>query len=374
MLDQPFADHCHHGGQLYSHIGHDFSELDRAHEVIAADVLDAWYPPSPRVLALLKENLAWGCRTSPPARGEGLKDLIARKFSLPLDRIIIGNGSSDLIFRLLPFIFQAEEPVVIPAPSYGEYGHVVEKICQKSVSYFSTYETGLSVDVDKLLSHMERVKASGLVLINPCNPTGQYLTHHQIQMILERTAHRLPVLIDETYFAYMPPEYSAQIEIDRYEHLWIFRSLSKIYALSGLRVGYAVVPKKQARHMDLITPTYTVPTLAQVAAMTALLDDDYALTMVEETCNRREHLRQELLRIDGLDVPPSHINSLLLDLKNTGWRACDLQRRLRERGLLVRDIAGQGHQESDRYLRLAVLDYPTNVRSLEIVREALSAS
>src|ERR1043166_154764 len=92
---------CYHGGAFFNAIGAEFEDLSRRHDIINADVLDAWFPPSPKVLAALEDDLPWLLRTSPPTNCEGLRRVIARTRGVAPENILPGGGSSDLIFLAL---------------------------------------------------------------------------------------------------------------------------------------------------------------------------------------------------------------------------------------------------------------------------------
>ncbi|HLK16356.1 MAG TPA: hypothetical protein VKT78_16235, partial [Fimbriimonadaceae bacterium] len=96
-----------HGGAFWDAIGPDFQHLERRSEVINADVLDAWFPPSPRVLEALKEPADWLFQTSPPTDGEGMLAAISAARGVPSSRLVLGAGSSDLIFRAFLMRFGA---------------------------------------------------------------------------------------------------------------------------------------------------------------------------------------------------------------------------------------------------------------------------
>src|SRR2546425_11218538 len=87
-----------HGGKSFEAIGEDFQHLEVAESVINADVLDAWFDPSPRVLQKIRSFLPFLVRTSPPVYAAGLVAAIARTRGLQEDCIVTGGGSSDLIF------------------------------------------------------------------------------------------------------------------------------------------------------------------------------------------------------------------------------------------------------------------------------------
>src|SRR6266542_963020 len=90
---------CYHGGAFFTAIGDAFDDLDRRHDVINADVLDAWFPPAPGVLEALRAHLDWLARTSPPTNCDGLVRTIAEVRGMPAECVLPGAGSSDLIYR-----------------------------------------------------------------------------------------------------------------------------------------------------------------------------------------------------------------------------------------------------------------------------------
>src|SRR5258708_3359449 len=102
-LDFPFRKPaaCFHGGAFFDAVGARFEVLERSKAIINADVLDAWFPPSPKALAALEEYMPWCLRTSPPAGCEGLIEAIAQARGVASQNILPGAGSSDLIFRAL---------------------------------------------------------------------------------------------------------------------------------------------------------------------------------------------------------------------------------------------------------------------------------
>jgi hypothetical protein len=124
--DTPGA--CYHGGKFFEAVGDEFQTLERLDSVINADVLDAWFPPSPRAVAAIEQHLPQILRTSPPTGCEGLIRTIARVRGVRPECILPGAGSSDLIFMALRHWLTASSRVLILDPSYGEYAHVLEHV------------------------------------------------------------------------------------------------------------------------------------------------------------------------------------------------------------------------------------------------------
>ena len=120
---------CYHGGDFFQAIGEEFNSLERRHEIINADVLDAWFPPSPRVLAALNEDLPWLLRTSPPANCEGLTRVLARSRGVSPGSILPAAGSSDAIFLAFRHWLTPSSRVLILDPTHA---HILRKLDQES--------------------------------------------------------------------------------------------------------------------------------------------------------------------------------------------------------------------------------------------------
>ncbi len=353
---------CPHGGCVYDTVGQDFSGLDALDEVIAADVLDAWYPPAPRVLEDLNNNLAWYARTSPPLHADGLREVISENRGIESSQIILGCGSSDLIFRVVPKFLMDQGTIVIPQPSYAEYRHVLTNLHGRQVETFDTDGDDFVLQVDVLTEFANSVDASAIFLVNPCNPTGFALDKTQMIQLLDGIGN-MRIVVDETYVDYIGKGNS----IEQYPNLLILKSVSKFYALSGMRIGYATTSVRSAKQFQLETPPYIVSTPGQMAAIAAFESEDYYIDRVQETHHLRESFAARLNALPGLRVMPSNINCVLLDLKDTGWTAAEFWAEMQARKLLCRDIGNQGLVDSSRYVRVAILNEENNEKMDAII-------
>ncbi|MBT6491929.1 MAG: histidinol-phosphate aminotransferase family protein [Deltaproteobacteria bacterium] len=357
---------CPHGGRVYDTVGQDFTKLEALDEVLAADVLDAWYPPAPAVLKKLSDNLAWCARTSPPVHAEGLRGAIAASRNIQASQIVLGCGSSDLIFRVVPKFLAGEGPIVIPQPSYAEYRHVLTNLHGREVLPFYTDESDFILDVDALAKFAKASKASAICLVNPCNPTGFALPKDKMIRLLDSIG-QMSIVVDETYIDYIGKGNSIESCVEQYPNLMVLKSVSKFYALSGMRIGYAVAAVSVAKQFQIETPPYIVSTPGQMAAIAAFEAEDYYLDRVEETHRLREGFSGKLRSLPGLRVMPSNINCLLLDLKKTGWTAAEFLDEMVNRKLLCRDIGHQGLSDPTRYVRVAVLSQDANDKMVAMI-------
>ncbi|HEX5635334.1 MAG TPA: hypothetical protein VFX50_18955, partial [Gemmatimonadales bacterium] len=115
---QPAVPHegCYHGGAFFEGVGEEFESLYRRERIIAADVLDAWFRPAPAVLRTLRAHLDWIVRTSPPTNADGLVRAIARARGVPATSVVLGGGSSDLIFLAFTHWLRPESRVLVLDP------------------------------------------------------------------------------------------------------------------------------------------------------------------------------------------------------------------------------------------------------------------
>jgi histidinol-phosphate/aromatic aminotransferase/cobyric acid decarboxylase-like protein/GNAT superfamily N-acetyltransferase len=362
---------CFHGGAFFSAIGGHFDALERSRTIINADVLDAWFPPAPGVLATLGEHLPWLLRTSPPTGCEGLIETIADRRGVAPENILPGAGSSDLIFRALRQWLTRNSHALILDPTYGEYAHVLERVIGCTVDRLAlSREDGYAVDLPRL----EAALADGydlVVLVNPNSPTGRHVPRAQLERILSRVPLRTRVWVDETYVEYAGAGESLERFAARSENVIVCKSMSKVYALSGARAAYLCAGPHQLEELRAITPPWVVSLPAQVAAVRALQDPGYYAARYVETAALRQELAMQL-RALGWEVLPGIANFLLCHLPDDGPAAASIVRRCRKEGLFLRDAAVMGTRLGTHALRLAVKDAATIQRMMAILRRVLN--
>ena len=384
---------CFHGGAFFSAIGASFDRLERRHEIINADVLDAWFPPAPGVTDTLSAHLPWLLRTSPPTDCEGLIETIAAARGVSAENILPGAGSSDLIFRAFRHWLTADSRALILDPTYGEYAHVLEKVIGCAVDRFALDRAdNYEVNLDRL----EAALAMGydlVVLVNPNSPTGRHVPRGHLERVLRSAPPSTRVWVDETYVEYaadsaaravaagpgetmaepVSANFPASESIEKFaatsENVHVCKSMSKVYALSGARAAYLCAGPHQLEALRAITPPWVIGLPSQVAAVRALQDPVYYTARYQETAVQREQLATGL-RALSWEVVPGIANFLLCHLPDAGLTAAALVSRCRLRGLFLRDAARMGDRLGSQTVRVAVKDAATNQRMLAIIREA----
>lgn len=373
QLGLPFSPSpgCFHGGAAFETIGDEFDHLDRIGTVINADVLDAWFEPSPRVLDALREHLPWMLHTAPPLHADGLTRVIARTRGVGPENILTASGSSQLIHLAFRHWLTSASRVLILDPMYGEYAHVLEEVIRCTVTRLPLRRAeGYVLDP----ARMEAALASPhdwIVLVNPNNPTGRHVPRDALAEMLRRIPRSSRVWIDEAYVDYAGAGQSLESLAARGRNVVVCKSMSKGYALSGVRVAYLCGPAALLEELRPLLPPYAVSLPAQVAGVKAMQDAEYYQQRYQETHTLRAELAEGLRDAGFAEVVPGVANYLLAHLPEPGLDAAAVAARCRMHGLFVRNVQGVGSALGTHALRLAVKDRNTNRRMLAILSRAL---
>ncbi|MFM9873550.1 MAG: pyridoxal phosphate-dependent aminotransferase [Fimbriimonadaceae bacterium] len=358
-----------HGGAFFGAIGESLRTLERADQVISADVLDAWYDPSPRVLAAIEAHLPFLIRTSPPTHGDGLREVIAKVRGIQPENILLGSGTSSLMFLTLPRLIKPGDRVLVLDPSYGEYAHIIENVIGAELVRFELPFPDLEPNLAELITAAKNVDF--VILVNPNSPTGQVIDSVAINyMACECPGTQF--WIDETYIDFYSNQFgrslSLESSVEHAPNLIVSKSMSKYYGLSGLRVGYLVAHSKFISDWERFSPPWSVGLMGQMGAIEALLDEDYYIARSAETREFRCELANGLAEF-GWHVVPSVTNYLMAQLPEGGvGHLCE---RLAEQNIFIRNCDSLSPRFNDDWVRIAVKDRATNTRMVAAIRQSL---
>ena len=363
---------CFHGGAFFESIGVEFDKLKISNQIITADVLDAWFDPSPKVLDALHNYLPWLIKTSPPINCEGMIDTIARSRAVSADSVLPGAGSSTLIYLAFQRWLSRTSRALILDPTYGEYQHLLENVIGCHVDkLILSQKDGYAVSPAILAEYLGK-SYDLVVLTNPNNPTGQHIRRSELENVLKNVPSRMLVWIDETYVEYAGNNQSLEQFAANHGNIVVCKSMSKVYALSGLRAAYLCASPRLLESLHPITPPWGVSLPAQVAAVNALQDNAYYWTKYKETKALRESMINELKGLINLDVVPSAANFFLCELPGKELNAAIVVDKCKEYGLYIRDVSTMGSQLGSHSIRVAVKDETTNHRIVNILNSVIN--
>jgi histidinol-phosphate/aromatic aminotransferase/cobyric acid decarboxylase-like protein/predicted GNAT family N-acyltransferase len=356
-----------HGGASYEVLGARPSSGRRA-EIIAADVLDAWFPPAPGVGDALTEDVDYLAATSPPAEAGQLRSAIAASIGIEPTALAIGAGLSDLIFRSLPHWVDETGSALLIEPQYGEYRHVLEHLvgCRVDAIRFDPSD-------DAAASQVPEVMRSGdydlVVVVDPNNPLGYRLDPAALRRVMAATTPRTRFWIDRTYALFDRPDRSLERFAAGSSNVVVGVSMSKAYALSGLRLGYLCGPADLMSDIRRLTPPWGISRPGLVAGLAALADPDYYALRYRETAALREELRDGLAAIPGVRPRAGAANFILVELDDP-LDAATVVERCAARGLYLRAFPSDVRLRWSA-LRVAVRDGQTQHRMIPIIAEVI---
>lgn len=364
-------DVCYHGGKSWDASKFDFKIRD---SLIVADVLDSPFPPCPEALQVLREQLERCCQESPPTQCEELIETIAHVRGVQTKHVAVSSGSSSLMFSFLPQLLNADSRVLVLSPMYGEYSHILTHVIGCEMTDFVLLrEDGFKIDVEALVEQSRQHDA--VIFVNPNSPTGVYCEEmseivHRIQDESESPTRCKMIWVDETYIDYVPSAQSLEPLVASIPSLIVCKSMSKCYALSGLRVAYAVSQK--INQLRRFIPPWAVSLPGQLAAVAALKNPSYYNQQYSIIHQQRMVLTQKLQQ-ENFDVLPGVANFILTFLpKDTQHTSSSFIEACKEKGVFIRDAQNMGVSLGNNAVRFAIRTLEENERILECVQQVLA--
>jgi len=278
------------------------------------------------------------------------------------DQVVMGNGSSELIYWMA--VELAPRRVLVVEPTFSEYRMACEAAGARCESMLLEEEESFALDVEKV-----RPEGYDLVFVcNPNNPTG-YFTPPEEMMRLRRRCRGAgaALAVDEAFIDFTA--YGQSILEDGLEPgLFVIRSFTKSHALAGLRLGALACESDHANRLRRRMPPWNINAFARAAGMAALADGKYLKWTRRELEQARSSLFMGLMALPGIEPLPSAANFLLCRLENGG--ASRLAAAMARQGILVRDCNGFTGL-GDRYIRVAVRSEDENHQLLSVMGIAM---
>lgn len=288
----------------------------------------------------------------PDPQGTRLKQALQAQYQIPYESILLGNGAAEL-FYVYMHAFRPKR-VVLPVPSFSEYEKAARS-CQADVSYILLREAdGFAMDWDALYRACD--DADCIILGNPNNPTGNLLSADDLTALARRAeATRTDIIVDESFLDFRDDEekYTIRSLPAQYDHVFVIRSLTKFYALPGLRLGFAVVPPAKLAAMEAQKDVWNTNVLAQWAGIAALQDRGYQQQTRDYVRTARQWLYTHLNTLPGCTAFLPSVNFILAKIETENVTMRHLIFALRQHGILVRECSNYPGLTAS-FLRFAV--------------------
>jgi len=295
----------------------------------------------------------------PDSEADGLKIILAEKLGISTDNLIIGSGSTELIRLTAAAYIEPNDSVIIPQPTYDEYEIACHLFDAHLLKQPVLKEPDFQPDINEMINLLQKHKPKAVFLCNPNNPTGQYMSREEVVHIMSSALGSL-IVLDEAYIAFTENAWVSQDLINR-GNIVILRSMTKDYALAGLRLGYAIAAEPIISTLKRVRSPWNVSTVAQKAGVVALNADSYLKGCYNKIRKAKNFLIKELERL-GLSPLPSQTNFFLVKVGN----ATTFRQALLRRGFLIRDCTSFGLPQ---YIRLAPRSLSECQKLIEAIKD-----
>ena len=315
------------------------------------------------VKKILKKNID-NIKNYPDSNSSTVISSLKKYTRLEKSNLLVGNGAIEIIYNFCYAFLSKKTKILIPIPTFQEY-ETAAKLNNCKISYFKTMN--LSENLKEFIS---KIPENGCVFIcNPNNPTGRLLEKSQLLQIIKKAKKLSTIIFIDECFIEMVPESNESIisYVEKYDNLFVLRSLTKSFALPGIRIGYAASSKYMIGILQKIKIPWSVNSLAQDAANTALKNKSHLIKSNLIIKKELNYLTNKISKLDGFTCIKSSTNFILIKTKKN---STDLQKKLLGEKILVRDCKNF-RGLNDHHIRIAVKSHKDNlklVKALERIK------
>ena len=343
---------CTHGGLNWAEL----KAMGLAPEhVLDFSVSSNPYMPPPRIRKILNTI---PIERYPDSESTELKQCLSEKLGVAPDNILVGSGAVELIRLVTLTYFGHGDSVLILEPTFGEYKVACQIAGSEVFQLWGRAEENFAPRIEEAINLIRQHQPKVIFICNPNNPTGQYFSRQQAERILDASVDGLLVL-DESFITFVDGNWSS-IDLIPRGNIIVIRSMTKDYALAGLRLGYAMASWQIIDNLRRVRPPWSVNVVAQKAGVIAVSDVDYLEQCKQKIRQAKHFLIDELCQI-GFAVVPSKANFFLIKVGD--GRA--FRTALLKHGILVRDCASFGLPD---YVRIAPRTIPECQKLIATIR------
>tara|TARA_B100000686_G_scaffold322482_1_gene376283 strand:+ start:902 stop:1984 length:1083 start_codon:yes stop_codon:yes gene_type:complete len=321
--------------------------------------------PSPKAIKEYNK-VSKNFKRYPDTNGTTLKKVIANKFKIDKDRIVLGSGSDQILELACNAFIKKNDEVIVPKYSFIIY-RIYSKLNGAKIIYAK--EKNFTISVKDILSKVTR-KTKVVFLANPNNPTGTYITKKEVMHLRKKLRNDILLVIDDAYSEYLnEKDYLSGLKLfSKYKNVLVTRTFSKVYGLAGLRVGWGYASKEIINTLNLIKPPFNVNRPALFAASAAVRDVSWLKKEVNHIRKWNKILFKKFKEMN-IATNESKINFLLLNFDRVNISSKKVFQKLGNAGILVRAMNIYGIKNS---LRITIGKSKENKKLISIFRKILN--
>jgi threonine-phosphate decarboxylase len=353
---------CFHGGNVW--------RTSEKFKIPLNQVIDFSVPINPlgipkKALKSIRQHLNL-IKNYPDPDHEWLIKTLSNYAGVESDNIIVGNGSTELIYLFTEVFVESGYDAVIPIPTFGEYKIATSRVGGSPLLLRCDPAKNFRLNFEKLEKAISK-KTRMIFFCNPNSPTGILYERDDVLRIVRLAAEKnVLVFLDEDYIDFVDDNkrYSMADYVTHYDNLFILRSLTKFFALAGLRIGFGIASLDVVGALKRAKMPWSVNSLAMFAAAEAVKDDDFVKKSRLFISKSKRHMQKMLQEIPWLRVYPSQTNFFLVEITKGPLTSTQLKNRLDTKGMLIRDCSDFDGL-NNRFFRLSVNKPEENKKLVE---------
>jgi len=290
-----------------------------------------------------------------------LRTTLAVRYACAPESILVGNGSNELIHLIARALLRPGDRVLVVEPTFGEYAHASRLAGARVLSLWPTAADSFAIDIAALLGSVTLHRPRLVWLCAPNNPTGLTIERPDLVMLARACNEAGSYLILDAAYAEMERGNAGNADVlPLGEHVLVLRSVTKAYALAGLRLGCLIGDADLLARIAAFQPAWSVNSAAQAAGQAALEASTFLAETLPQLWACSDALRAGLTAL-GLRILPSSLPFFLVQVDD----GTDVRAALLRGGCLVRDCTSFG---LPAYVRVAPRAYMDNQRLIEVWR------
>lgn len=311
------------------------------------------FGPAPAVMDAIRTV---DVSTYPDRRSHPLREALAEACVADPGQILVGNGTAELIWLTVQALVRPGERVLILGPTFGEYRRAAEALGARVDEVHAT-PPDFQPALDVLLERIEQDSPRLVFVCNPNNPTGARILAEEIQRLAAACGDRTLLVLDEAYRSFVDGQFFSPPPPDG---CLILRSMTKDFALAGVRLGYALGSPALIEKLARVQPAWSVNAFAQTAGLAALQELAYYRETLRQLLELKTGFFSQLSEV-GFAPLPSDIHFSILPLDRP---AKEIRQQLLKSSVQVRDCTSFGLPQ---YIRLSTRREADNLKLVEIL-------
>jgi histidinol-phosphate aminotransferase len=318
--------------------------------------------PSPLAMKAVKKTIQ-DVFIYPEGSSKVLREKLGKKLKVSPDKIIIGNGSDEIMALIAAAYVESGDEVITAEHTFSVYSAATRLFGGKMVYAKMENETFSLDNILKLINTKTKV----IFICNPNNPTGTYVNDKALKLFLEKVPSRVLVVIDEAYSDYsVAKDFPKSLKfLLNNTNVLILHTFSKIFGLAGLRVGYGIASAEIIENLNKARAyPFTVNSLGQCAGIAALNDSAFAKKSVRMNEEGKKYLYHEFSKL-GLEYCLTQANFIFVDIKQDCKKAFE---KLMDLGVTIRPLKSFGY---DTAIRVTVGTKSQNVKFIECLKKII---